>query len=986
MNKKDDRYYTKKQQDYNRSSNSGLKSKIRLKKVKGRAAASSPKPPKLTKEQRLAYHAKIREEFVPISKQKYKRLSKQQQKIYKYQERVAIPKKRILFYIQRAALGFCAFCVATGVVLCLLSIFWIITAPPVDLSKLEYIESSVILDNQGNQYQVFQGTEKREVVSIDNIPEIVQDAFVSIEDERYYTHQGIDLKGIIKAGLNVIKTQSLSGSGGSTITQQLIKGTHLSDVKKLKRKVMEWKLSIQLEGMLTKEKILEAYLNKVNFAWAWGIESASWTFFDKSCEDLSIAQAAVLASVPNAPTYYMPFVLEKNVDDGLYYITSKTDEAGNKIYPLNPNNANRAKLIIKKMLDLGYISQDEYSIAYAQLDSLNVGLKPQSNSRSTYSYFTDALYNQLLSDMVNKHGYTKEEAQEALLNGGLVIQSTIDKDIQTILETNAKNNKLFPAQSASAKAASAAKTKSTGETVNYIPQCAMVVLDNSTGYVVGLIGGRGEKTASLSLNRALRKFQIGSSTKPLTVYAPGIDAQVITLATTFDNVRIRVGGWAPRNSGSYVGMQTVRQGIAKSVNMIAVQAFQVVGIETSSSYALKLGLELDPNDYGGAALALGGYTKGQTPLRMAAAFATFPNQGVRTDPIMYTAVYDKEGNLLFENTAEKTQVFSAETAFLVTDAMKGVVRGGTTNISVSGMPVSGKTGTTDDLRHAWFCGFTPYYTGAVWYGYDENKVTVDGKTYTLNIGIYGGNKPGPASMWETDMRQIHAKKGLTSGSFPSRPEGIVTASVDSVSGKRPTELTAQDPRGSTVISEMFIAGTVPSASDDFHQELRICTASGKLATEFCPESTVVTKVMIVKPESRFPAGVTPLDPDYIPAAEKGALFIMTGTAADYCTVHSATSIKSIDLYNGASTPDFFNMHTGNNQTLTVKGTNASMETVDISTGLSCTSSDPTIASASLSGGTLTIHALAVGNCTITVTYTETSVTYTTTITVNVSGP
>lgn len=353
---------------------------------------------------------------------------------------------------------------------------------------------------------------------------------------------------------------------------------------------------------------------------------------------------------------------------------------------------------------------------------------------------------------------------------------------------------------------------------------------------------------------------------------------------------------------------------------------------------------------------------------------------------MYTAVYDNDGNLMFENTAEKTQVFSAETAFLVTDAMRGVVRGGTTSISVSGMPVSGKTGTTDDLRHAWFCGFTPYYTGAVWYGYDENKVTVNGKTYTLNIGIYGGNKPGPAMMWETVMRQVHSKKGLTSGSFPSRPKGIVTAAVDRVSGKLPTELTAKDPRGSTVISEMFIAGTVPSASDDFHQELKICTASGKLATEFCPEGTVVMKVMVVKPDSRFPSGVTPINPKYIPTAEKGALFIMTGTPSDYCTVHNAASIKSIDLYNGASNPDFLNMHIGNSQMLTVKGTNASAETVDLSTGLTCTSDNPAIANASLSGGTLTIQALAIGHCTITVSYTEHSVTYTSTVTVSVSGP
>jgi penicillin-binding protein 1A len=989
MNKKDNNSAQKKS-SFLKKNKPSSKKRVKNNKDDINSLPSSPKPPKLTKAQKKAYHEKIKEEFVPISKQKYKKLPKVQQKIYKYQERVAIPKKRVLFIFQRVLLGLFLACFAAGIVLSAMAFYWIATAPEIDLSNLEYLESSVILDKDGNVYQELQGTEKREVVSIDQIPEIVQFAFISIEDERYFTHQGIDLKGITKAVLNVVKTHSLSGPGGSTITQQLIKGTHLTDAKKLERKIMEWKLSIELEGILSKEQILEAYLNKINFSWAWGIEAASQTFFDKSCDELSIAQAAVLAAMPQAPTYYMPFILEQNEEDGIYYIVSDKDENGDKYYPLNSNNASRAKLVLGKMQDLGYISSEEYDIAYAQIDSGDVDLHPQSSSSSLYSYFTNALYEQLLDDMVNKYGYTQEAAQEALLNGGLVIQSTLDQEIQDIMEAATEKSSLFPSQSSTAKAASAAKSKETGEEVNYIPQCAMVIIDNNTGYVSGLIGGR-NKTANLSLNRATRKFQVGSSTKPLTVYAPGLETGAITLATTFDDVRIRIGSWTPSNSGGgQSGMTTVRQGLAKSKNIMAVQAWYQTGLEASSSYALKLGLELEESDYCAAALSLGGYTYGQTPLAMAAAFSTFPNEGVRTDPIMYTSVYDRDGNLLFENKAEKTQVYSAETSYLITDVLKMVVKGGTTYISISGIPVAGKTGTTDNLRHAWFCGYTPYYTGSVWYGYDQNKVKANGKTYTLNIGIFGGSKPGPAAMWQYVMREIHKKKGLTSGSFPSRPENIVTAAVDRVSGKLPTELSSKDPRGSTVISEMFIAGTVPSESDDYHQEITICTVSGKLATEYCPESTVETKVVIIKPDERFPSGVKPVNANYIPSSEKGVVYIPGEGEDAYCTYHNPNSIAAIDLYSGSSTPNSISLKADESESLTIRGSTMSATLIDDLPNLTCSSSNTSVATASISGNTLSITGVDGGTCTVSVKYTDTydgkNVTYTTSIEVTVTAP
>ncbi|MGI6348925.1 MAG: hypothetical protein GX245_05960 [Eubacteriaceae bacterium] len=947
-----------------------FKKNIKKQQHKNAAYPASPKPPKMTAEQKKLYHAKIKEEFAPIPKSKYKRLSKEQQKIYRYQERVAIPKKKVIYIIQLIAVAGFALILLGGTILSFFGFYWIATAPDIDLENLKYIESSIIVDKDGHFYQELQGKEKRKAVGIDQIPEQVQFAFIAIEDERFYTHQGIDLKGITRAVLNIVKKRSLSGPGGSTITQQLIKGTHLSDVKRIQRKVMEWKLSIELENMLTKDQILAAYLNKINFAWAWGIESASNTFFDKPCSELTLAQSAVLAAMPQAPSIYLPFVLETNTEDNVSYIVSATDEAGNKYYPLNPKNAERAKLVLNKMLELKYIVKAEYDIAIQQIDSGNVGLKPESTSSTVYSYFTDALYEQLLKDMVNKYGYTQESAQDTLLNGGLVIHSTLDPQIQSILEKNASNSRLFPSQSSTARAASAAKSAATGETVNYIPQCAMVVIDNQTGYVAGLIGGR-EKTASLSLNRATRKFQVGSSTKPLTVYGPGLDTGVLTLATTFDDVRINAGGWKPTNSGGgQSGMTTVRNGLAKSLNLVAAQAWYLVGVETSSSYALKLGLELEESDYGAAALSLGGYTRGQTPLVMAAAFTTFPNQGIRTDPLLYTAVYDREGNLLFENKAEKTQVFSPATSYLITDVLQMVVRGGTTSISISGIPVAGKTGTTDERRHAYFCGYTPYYTGAVWYGYDENKVIANGQTYTLNIGIFGGSKPGPAYMWEVNMREIHSAKGLSSGSFPARPDNIVTAAVDNVSGKLPTELSSRDPRGSRVYTEMFIAGTVPSEPDDFHQELVLCNVSGKTATQYCPPDLVTKKVVIVKPDSRFPAGVKALNPTFVPANEQDVVYFPAEGEAENCPIHNASSVAAIDLYYGGSAPNDVTVNQNDTVTFTVQGTNAIGGQVSGLTNLSAGTSNNNVASVSISGNNVTVKGKKGGNAVITVTYTD----------------
>jgi penicillin-binding protein 1A len=840
--------------------------------------------------------------------------------------------------------------------------------------NFEMYESSVILDKNGDVYQELQGIENREIVSIEDIPEHVKNAFIAIEDERFYSHNGVDIQGTTRAVFGVLTTGSLDGPGGSTITQQLIKLTHLTSAKTIERKIQEMYLALQLERELTKDQILEYYLNLINLSEAWGVEAASQTYFNKSVGDISIAQAAVLAAIPQAPTYYNPYVFVTD-DEGETTYTYETNGEGDEVLAYNPNNLERALDVVKNMYNQGLITQEEYEQAVYDLENNTIGLTINQNAEAEYSYFTDAVYTEVVDDLMEEYDYTIDEATTLLLNGGLVIKSTVDPEIQTIMEDAAADDSLFPAQSYTAALASEAATIESGEEVNYIPQVGMTVIENETGYVVGIVGGR-EKNTNLSINRALEKFQTGSSTKPLTVYGPGVDTGIITLGTVYEDVPISIGGWTPGNSGGgYEGPMTVREGLTKSKNVIAVQAHTEIGNDVSIEYGEKLGMEFvtegDYNDLNSAALALGGYTEGQSSFVMANAFSTFPNGGVRYEGSFYSEVVDRDDNSVLDNTEPvAVEVFSAQTAYLITDVLLDVVKGGTTYITIDGQEIAGKTGTTDNQMHAWFCGYTGYYSMAVWYGYDENIVTANGQTYELNIGIYGGSKPGPAYMFETVMNQIH--EGLEYKAFPENPGGIVTASIDSVSGKLPTELTEKDPRGSTVISEMFIEGTVPTETDDVHVELDICTVSNQLAGEYCPDEVVETVVRLDKDtEDRFPAGVSAVDPDYVVASEAG---IIAPSEDDVCTVHTANTTQGISFVKNGSPISSLSISNNESATVAVKAITDSGSYESIS-GITFSKNNSVVALSS-NGSTCTVTGLKAGTSTITATKT---VSYQTTI-------
>jgi len=849
-----------------------------------------------------------------------------------------------------------------------LMIVWMAQAPALDLDKFNYASASHLVDKNGKYYQELQGSENREPVSIEEIPEMVQLAFVSIEDRRFYQHSGVDIIGTGKAILGVLTSGSTDGPGGSTITQQLIKLTHLTSETSIKRKVQEWKLAIELEKKLSKEKILEAYLNKVNMSQAWGIQAGSRYFFKKDVNQLSVAQAAVLASIINAPTYYNPLKYEDKDNDGDYTLVKEKNSEGKTVLAYDDNNKDRALEVVQKMYDLGHINKQEYDIAVDDLKNNKIGLK-QNKNQGVYSYFTDAVYEQVVDDIAKKYNYSKEDASSFVLNNGLTIKTTLNPIVQNALEKTAENDSIFPSQSYSASEASAAMTKKKGEEVNYDPEVGMTVIENKTGYVAGIIGGR-EKSASLSMNRATQKFQPGSSTKPLTTYGPGIDSGQITAGTAFNDTQISIGGWSPQNAGGgNAGMTTVRDGLTNSTNTIAVQAMMQTGAETILPYAKKLGLDIveegDVNDLNPAALALGGYTHGQTTLNMASAYTTFANAGIRQTPIMYTEITDKNGDVILSNKSEKVKVFEEGTSFIITSILKNVVKGGTTYISIDGTEVAGKTGTTDENMHAWFCGYTPEYSGAVWYGYDQNVVSVDGTTYHLNIGTYGGSTNGPAAFWKEAFEDIYSKIKVKKANFDSQPDDVYQAAVDGVSGKSPTALSSKDPRGSKVYTEYFLSGKGLNGKDDIHVSANVCKASKKKATKYCPKDQVKKSVLLDLSKITYPPGVSGKN-----EIGSQAKYSLKGK----CTIHDANTVQSIKISVSPST-----INAGETARVTVKGVLADGSTRNINASISSSNSRV----AKVSGST--VSGVSEGNATISARYSSEGETLTASTSITVHG-
>ena len=605
--------------------------------------------------------------------------------------------------------------------------------------------NSIVLDKDGNTLAILNGDEKRQIISIDEIPENLKKAYISIEDERFYEHYGIDLKRTAYAAYTYVKNEGSSSFGGSTITQQLVKNVTNNKESTVDRKVKEWVLAYELEQKYSKDKILEKYLNIIFVGGdVYGVKLGAEYYFNKDISELSLAECAFLAGITHSPNMYNPF---ENLD--------------------NENLIkNRTKTVLGKMLELKAINPREYLKA---IDEVNNGLKFNRGNENTtiYSYHTDAAINQVIKDYAKTNNVSETLAKSYIYSNGLKIYTTQDTTIQNKMEEEFKNP-LY-----------AIASKEYPETTT---QAAMVIIDHKTGYVVGCVGGLGEKNVSRGLNRATQSTrQTGSSMKPISVVAPALQEKIITAASIYNDskttFKLKTGeDYSPKNYNYYRGNITVRQALETSQNIPFVKIMEQLTPEKSKEYLIKMGItSLTPND-SDLAMAIGGLDKGISPLEMAAAYATFANDGVYIEPTFYTKVEDLDGNIILEPFQRKAQVLDKATAYvmknLLTQPVKGA-KGTATYCAINGIDVAAKTGTTDKDYDRWLCGFTPYYTAATWFGYDYNETIV-----------YHNYQNPAAVIWSAVMNKVH--EGYEQASFVV-PEGVVWKKVCKTTGKLATK-------------------------------------------------------------------------------------------------------------------------------------------------------------------------------------------------------
>lgn len=661
--------------------------------------------------------------------------------------------------------------------------------------------TTYIYDKDGNVIDAIYDSENRVNVKYSDLPENLVDAIISIEDERFFSHNGVDLKRTLGAIASYVFNGGESNFGGSTITQQLIKNIMKDKEASWERKIREWYRAISIETKMSKEEIFEAYVSTIYLGeGSYGVEVASNTYFGKSIKDINLAESAVIAAIIQSPESTNPY---------------SGDEQKEKLLA-------RQKLVLKQMLKLGKITQEEYDEAAAYEIVFKKG--DTSVSNEIQSYFVDAVVEQVISDLMEEQNVSRGVAIKMLYTGGYKIYTTEDPSVQKAIDDAYNNAKLF-------------YTDKAGDFM----QSSMVVMEQSTGKVLGLIGGAGEKTGALSLNRATQTYrQPGSCMKPFGAYGPAFEQGLLSPGSGLDDCQFTQGSWTPKNYYNYFnGYVTARQAIMKSMNIPAVRANQLVDIDYAYNFAKNCGLtDLVSDDKNSASLALGGVTNGFTVLEMANAYATIANGGVHLDPILYTKILDQNDKEVLVTTTNAKQVMKDSTAYMLTSCLQSVVTGGTAagSVRVGNMAVAGKTGNTNSDYDQWFCGFTPYYTIACWNGYDQSKAIGRAYPYTS------------IRLFNTVMNSISA--GLTPKQF-EQPSSIVTAAVCKVSGLVATDACRADPRGDQTATDIFAAGTVPTKTCDIHKLAKICTVSGKIATQYCPsteEKSFITRNYATEPK------------------------------------------------------------------------------------------------------------------------------------------
>jgi penicillin-binding protein 1A len=693
---------------------------------------------------------------------------------------------------------------------------------------LKLKQSSKIYDMNGKYIEDYSDSQVRSVASLNQINPTIQDAFIAIEDERFREHPGIDIKRIFGALYVDIKTRS-NAQGASTITQQLVKNVFLTQEKKITRKIQEAYMSIMLERKLSKDQILEAYLNTIYLGGSsYGVEAAAMNYFGKDTMHLTLSQSAFLAGLNKNPLKYYPY----NKNNYTPRSKANTDPYDptkfgyqNQYFsdPIYRNLYIRRDVVLKKMLDLRKIDQIHYQQALAEKLVFTSTSKPVG---IRYQWFIEPAIDKIAEDFSSRYGLDKNEAKQKLRVGGYSIYLTIDPKIQNAAETTINDSKNYSGIRLSSKNKKYTSDKSENATKFDQPQASAVIFDYSTGEMRAIVGGRG-KHPQLSINRATSvPRQPGSSIKPLAVYGPAIDTKLATAGTIIKDSPMSTefvnshNGWNPHNyeTKKFSGAVTIRNAIKNSINIVAIKLANELNPDPASGVVNnKFGTSIDylqnkfhlstiktsgsNSDLGLSPLALGALTEGVYPYEMAAAYGVFGNNGMYSSPILYTKVVDNMDNVVLEASSEKSQSISPQSAYIMLDMMKGVVKSGTgTKASIGRIPVAGKTGTAADFTNLWFCGVTPYYSGAVWIGHDKPSVALN--------GLHSSNA---AVIWSKIMKKAH--ENLAYKDFV-KPGGIVTSPVCKDSGKFPNEICYKKSR---VVNEIYIDGTQPIEICNYHK-------------------------------------------------------------------------------------------------------------------------------------------------------------------------
>ena len=783
--------------------------------------------------------------------------------------------------------------------------------------------ASQIYDADGNLMQtlVMEGS-NREEVSFDQLPDDLVNAFIAIEDSRFYEHNGIDLKGILRAAYVGI-TNGRFSEGASTITQQLIKnnvlqgGYETSMADKLRRKIQEQFLAVKLEDQLdSKETILEYYLNTINLGGnCLGVQTAAHRYFGKNVWELTLSECTVLAATTSNPSRYNPLTHPKE-------------------------NAVRRKIVLEKMYEQNFITYDQKNAAldddvYSRIQTVN-----NTTSGSTvFSYFTDAVYNQVCDDLQSKLGYSASQSYKLLYSGGLQIYSTMDPSIQSIVDEEVNNadnyisstgsrlleyslnyaltvchadgsestytendlTSYFQSEKKQATFANIYASKEdiyrsvrefkasllisgdsvTSETIIPIlePQESVVVMNQSNGQVAAISGGRGEKEGSLTLNRALHcSRQPGSISMILSTFAPAIDSCGATLASTYYDAPYLSGNQQVLNwwGNPYLGYNNIRQAITYSMNVIGARCLtSLVSDSTAYDYLELFGLGNTDLFEPSSSLASTSQSYTVTNEMLTAAFASIANDGIYQKPTYYTKVLDRQGNILLESVPSQTRIIKSSSAALLTNAMEDVISSNSsyyyqygitptgTLCQVDSMTLAGKSGTTTSGSDVWFIGYSPYYTCGIWSGYDDSKVLSNGTEYHKTI-------------WQKIMARIHTD--LDNKDFIFTDE-LESAKICSKSGLLAVDgVCNSSSSNASVYTEYFAPGTAPTSYCDRHYALRICTKSGKSATKYCPGDLVVQRVYLHIDDSDLSSGTT-TDSDYLAPSNLQSCDIHTGDSS-----------------------------------------------------------------------------------------------------------